>query len=292
MRHTRLGAGNLHQPINQQLNKTVPTHLNTLNLTEYQTRSGSSLRFDREQGSRFAKFVAGDFNPLHDVEARRFCVPGDLLFVSLLSQYGVAAETSVEFDGMVDEKDEFEMPESIGERFELSGADGKNFLTLLMSGQRVPAGAFVDALSMRYVQFSGKTFPDILVPLMKQNAVMLNPARPLVIYKNMSISLNDQCFDTTTENVLAASDSGFDDLQLELDDDQTRLELQGKKGEAILNFTIQLKGVEIGTGRKKMILGGLRTYEQAAIDDVVQQYRERKMGNEIGEFAVEESVLC
>lgn len=254
--------------------------MNTLNLADYQTRSGNKLRFGRDQGSRFAKSVAGDFNPLHDVEARRFCVPGDLLFVSLLSQYGVAAETSVEFDGMVDEKHEFEMPETIDEKFELSSADGKNFLTLRMSGARMPASPFVDALSMRYVQFSGKTFPDILVPLMQQNAVMLNPARPLVIYKNMSISLNEQCFDSADDNELLNNESGangFDQLQLELDQEQTKLELQGKKGEAILNFTIQLKGVEIGTGRKNMILGGLKAYEQAAIDEVVQQYRDRKL---------------
>ena len=251
--------------------------MNTLNLADYQTRSGNRLRFERDQGSRFAKTVAGDFNPLHDVEARRFCVPGDLLFVSLLSRYGVAAETSVEFDGMVDEKHEFEMPENIGEKFELSSADGKIFLTLLMSGQRMPASPFVEALSMRYVQFSGKTFPDILVPLMQQNEVMLNPARPLVIYKNMTISLHEQCFDTAGDNVLGNDKSGFDDLQLELDQQQTKLELQGKKGEAILNFTIQLNGVEIGTGRKNMILGGLRAYEQAVIDDVVHQYRERKI---------------
>ena len=168
------------------------------------------MRFERDQGSRFAKFVAGDFNPLHDVEARRYCVPGDLLFVSLLSQYGVAAETSVEFDGMVDEKHKFEMPETIGDKFELASTDGKNFLTLHMSGTRMPASAFVDALSLRYVQFSGKTFPDILVPLMQQNDVMLNPTRPLVIYKNMSISLHQQCFDTAADKMLASDESGFD----------------------------------------------------------------------------------
>jgi hypothetical protein len=40
----------------------------------------SDISIVAEQASMFAKEVAHDFNPLNDVEAKRFCVPGDLLF--------------------------------------------------------------------------------------------------------------------------------------------------------------------------------------------------------------------
>ena len=68
-----------------------------MNLELFQTRDGDKLRYSQEQASRFAKEVAGDFNPLHDVGSRRFCVPGDLLFVTLLSEYGVAAAPGLNF---------------------------------------------------------------------------------------------------------------------------------------------------------------------------------------------------
>ncbi len=38
--------------------------------------------------------------------------------------------------------------------------------------------------------FSGHTFPDILVKLMADNSVMINPARPMVMYQSMSIDLH------------------------------------------------------------------------------------------------------
>ncbi len=49
-------------------------------LNKYYSESDTGIQFTREQASNFAKFVAGDFNPLHDPENKMFCVPGDLLF--------------------------------------------------------------------------------------------------------------------------------------------------------------------------------------------------------------------
>ena len=42
------------------------------------------------QASQFAKEIAGDFNPIHDPDARRFCVPGDLLFAIVLARFGLS----------------------------------------------------------------------------------------------------------------------------------------------------------------------------------------------------------
>ena len=50
--------------------------------------SAGCYEVSAEQGSRFAKEVAGDFNPIHDHDSKRFCVPGDLLFAIALSDFG------------------------------------------------------------------------------------------------------------------------------------------------------------------------------------------------------------
>ena len=51
-----------------------------MQLDEYYSDGNGHIAISREQASDFAKGVAGDFNPIHDVDAKRFCVPGDLLF--------------------------------------------------------------------------------------------------------------------------------------------------------------------------------------------------------------------
>lgn len=246
-----------------------------MNLAEYQSLSDNVLRFTREQASRFAKQVAGDFNPLHDIDSRRFCVPGDLLFVSLLDRYGLAAVTSVVFAGMVDEEVTFDLPESISENFDLVGHNGNHYLSFVTSGERIPSNVCIAALAQRYVEFSGLAFPDILVPLMESHGVMINPTRPLVIYKNMKIELTSEGND-----FFAVSDAGsnststLDNLALEMSD--STLDVQGKKGEVALRFVIKSNDILLGRGVKEMILGGLRPYDQSTIDDIVKQYNEWK----------------
>ena len=70
-------------------------------LSDYYAIDTSGLRISAEQASDFAKTVAGDFNPLHDPDNRRFCVPGDLLFTVLLQHYGINQRMQFRFSGMV-----------------------------------------------------------------------------------------------------------------------------------------------------------------------------------------------
>ena len=55
-----------------------------MNMDKYYHLENSNLSFTRQQGSDFAKLVAHDFNPIHDPESKRFCVPGDLLFAVMI----------------------------------------------------------------------------------------------------------------------------------------------------------------------------------------------------------------
>ena len=67
-------------------------------LDSFYTRSGAhQYTVSAEQGSTFAKNIAGDFNPIHDAESKRFCVPGDLLFALALQEYGLHQRMDFQF---------------------------------------------------------------------------------------------------------------------------------------------------------------------------------------------------
>jgi len=230
-----------------------------MNISNYFNRENNRISFTRQQASSFAKGVAGDFNPIHDEDAKRFCVPGDLLFSVFLSQYGVSQEMKFEFAGMVGDSIALILPQETAESYSLLGDNDKNYMDIFVSGEQTQDSSFISALSEKYVQFSGQTFPHILVPLMEQEGVMINPSRPLVIYKNMEIHLDK----LSGENI-------------ELELKKSILQKNGKKGEVRLEFTIQSDGEEIGHGAKNLLLSGLRDYDQAQLDEIVLSYNQWK----------------
>jgi hypothetical protein len=230
-----------------------------VDLSKYYSLRGGNLSFSRAQSSAFAKQVAGDFNPIHNPDAKRFCVPGDLLFSVVLQLSGVRQSMHFDFAGMVSEKTALVFPDPGADNFSLCDAQGKHYLDVSMAGEATQEGEFVHDLMSSYVLFSGHTFPDILVDLMQKNNVMINPDRPLVIYKSMTIALD----------TLAGRE-----LSLELED--ASLAVEGKKGNVHLRFSIGAGGKKIGHGEKVMLLGGLREYDQVKIDDIVNQYAQWK----------------
>ena len=68
-----------------------------MNIKSYFSEGVQTISYTRRQASTFAKLEAGDFNPLHDEDAKRFVVPGDLLFATLLSRVGLSAKLMVQF---------------------------------------------------------------------------------------------------------------------------------------------------------------------------------------------------
>ena len=105
-----------------------------MQLTDYFSLDTDRLHFSREQSSAFAKRIAGDFNPIHDIDAKRFCVPGDLLFAVFLHRYGVRQSMEFEFAGMVSDSTELLLPNSIDDEFSLDDTQGKNYLNVKRSG--------------------------------------------------------------------------------------------------------------------------------------------------------------
>lgn len=230
-----------------------------MNLNEYFKLDDGTLSFEPARASEFAKQVAGDFNPLHNPSNKRFCVPGDLLFSVLLNQYGLNANFAVEFLGMVDGGTAVTMPTELGSEQRLCDTRDREVLVVSCSGEKTEDATFISELTEQYVRFSGKTFPDVLEPLMRDNNVMINPSRPLIIYQSMQLSLT--ALSGTNLNVELAG---------------AELLVEGRKGTVQLAFTLKSGNERIGTGAKSMVLGGLRTYDAIAMQGAVDDYNALK----------------
>ena len=224
----------------------------------YQDLDGT-IQVSREQASDFAKSIAGDFNPIHDVDAKRFCVPGDLLFALVLSKYGISQHMHFTFSGMVGDGVELVFPEMTDADIVIKDSADKAYLSIEHSGDNNPNPDLIENLSRRYVEFSGQTFPHILVPLMAEHNVMVNPARPLVIYESMTINI-DQLNISEPELTLTES----------------KLAVEGKRGSVSLKFSVSDNGKIVGSGEKTMVMSGLREFEQGAIDQLVNDYAAHK----------------
>jgi len=229
-------------------------------IEQYCPIDNEQISFTRQQGSDFAKKVADDFNPLHNIEAKRFCVPGDLLFSVIIAKSGLHKEMSFNFSGMVSDGIALTFPNEVINDFDIVDSKNKTYLTVEASGEKTHCSSLINALTKAYVNFSGHTFPDILVKLMTENNVMINPARPMVMYQCMKISL--ERLDITTLTLKLA---------------KTSLAIEGKRGDAWLEFDLISEGEIVGHGKKHMLLSGLREYCQDNVDGMVEQYKNSKI---------------
>jgi len=227
-------------------------------LQSFYSSDQDSISISAEQGSDFAKSVSNDFNPIHDTDSKRFCVPGDLLFALVLQRYGLSQQMSFNFSGMVAADTALCFPPSVGEDFRIVDDRDKCYLEVSRCGDTAANMDLIEQLVKVYVLFSGQNFPHILVPLMAEHRVMINPGRPLVIYDSMSLQLDKLTLTKPTVELA-----------------KTSLRVDGKRGEAQLQFRFMDEGRIVGTGVKKLILSGLREYQQGAIDSMVADYLTR-----------------
>ncbi len=228
-------------------------------LEDFYSEDNSKVIFSRQQASDFAKNIAGDFNPIHDTDAKRFCVPGDLLFSLVLAKFGLSQKMRFVFSGMVNDGVALNFPDTDSATLDIVDGKGKKYLSLERSGNTTRDKALIRDLTYRCVQFSGQTFPHVLIPLMSEQQVMLNPNRPLVIYESMTIDLDRL---------------NFENPQLEL----TRpiLEVDGKRGNVRLEFRVKADGETVGRGEKAMVISGLLAYDEAKVQAMVDNYASRK----------------
>lgn len=224
-----------------------------MNIEPYISRDGNQFSVSRQQGSDFAKTLAGDFNPLHDADAKRFVVPGDLLFSLIAKEYGIASQITLHFAGMVNDTSPFSLAKQ-DDQIDVVVAD-KVMTSATFSGERHQQAGFIDQLISAYVAFSGQAYPHILVPVMRQAQVMINPSRPMVMYQTMSLSLD-----------------AFLPGLLTLEASEHEFKVDGKRGDMSLNFKVMVDGQVIGHGRKHMLLSGLRPFDEAQVAALSEQY--------------------
>jgi len=228
-------------------------------LDSFHSKEDGFIQITADQASEFAKGVSDDFNPIHDPDSRRFCVPGDLLFALVLANYGISQSMSFSFKGMVGALTPLAFPDTDAPKLEIVNDKGKEFLNVERSGEVSQSPRLIEAMIRNYVVFSGHNFPGILVPLMAEHKVMINPARPLVIYEGMSFKLQHLDFSNPELELAKAS-----------------LQVSGKRGDVELHFNITDAGRPVGTGLKKLVLSGLRDYEEPAMQGMCDLYYARK----------------
>ncbi len=231
-----------------------------MHLTEYYSEQNGSFSFSQLQASNFAKLVANDYNNIHDVNSRRFCVPGDLLFALSLTKFGLYPSMKIEFKDMVKNDISLQFTRVDEVNTAITGEEDKEFMTLASSGDPVTEPALITKVIKDYVRFSGENFPTLLVPLLKEKSLMLSPTRALAMYKNMSIDLQTRKLSNPTI-AFAGSD----------------IDVQGKRATVILKFNFIQDDEIVGTGQKEMILSGLIPFQQEVVDGVIRDYEAQKL---------------
>jgi len=226
-------------------------------LEKFSSQHDNTIVISAQQGSDFAKTISDDFNPIHDPLNKRFCVPGDLLFALAVERYGLSAAMDFHFSGLVSSDTPLVFPSKFSNKIAIVDERGKEYLEVKQIGARIPNNGNVEQLIGTYVRFSGHNFPHILVPLMAEKGVMINPQRPLVIYQSMSLEFEHLNFESPS-------------LQLS----RSSLAVEDKRGNVDLHFKIFDGDQVIGSGVKHLILSGLRPYQQSAVDDMVSTYLE------------------
>jgi len=206
------------------------------------------------QASQFAKEIAGDFNPIHDPDARRFCVPGDLLFAIVLASFGLSENMTFRFRSLLGENVPLKFVET-EDTIEVCDDAGKVYIEVDRSGATTNDQQLIEAITRAYVAASGKNFPHTLKPLMESNGVMFNPDRPMVMYESMSLAL--------------------DSLELpspELELHNATLEEAGKRGNVFLEYRLTADGKPVGEVTKRLVLSGLRPYSEEAMAGVIEEF--------------------
>ncbi len=227
-------------------------------LKDFVSQVEPGFAFSRRQASAFAKEVADDYNPIHNEDAKRFCVPGDLLFAYVLSQVGLHQKMRCTFSGMVGGDVPLHL-EHLDNEVRILDGGGKQYLDVCFDGQASGDLVLIEELVRRYVRFSGQNFPHILGPLLQEQNVMVNPARPLVMYQSMAVDLKR-----------------LDLVAPQVELSGAELAVVGKRGNVRLRFNFVENGDIVGTGEKEMVVSGMVPYDQAGMDSMISLYHSLK----------------
>ncbi len=238
---------------------TLKLVMNTMFLNKFYDIHDGNISIAAEQASMFAKEIAHDFNPLHDVDAKRFCIPGDLLFSLALNKYGLSQNMNFTFSGMVGHGILLNFPDTDEDKIDINDNQGKTYLQIERSGAKSLDSALIEGFTRDYVAFSGQNFPCVLVPLLARENVMFNINRPLVIYESMTLSFQHLNFSVASIEML-----------------EPKIDVNGKRATAFLHFQIKSGDNVVGYGFKKLAISVPSNYEAEPMQAFVEEYLVRK----------------
>ena len=225
-------------------------------LKDFYNTQEEGIMIASTQASTFAKEIAHDFNPLHDVDAKRFCVPGDLLFSLALEKYGLSHFT---FAGMVGHDVLLKFPDTDAKQIDINDKQGKTYLQVERSGEVSRDNGLIESFIRDYVAFSGQNFPYVLVPLLEREKVMFSLSRPLVIYESMTLTFDHLDFKQASVEML-----------------EPTIEVDGKRATAFLYFQMNADDKSVGKGFKKIAISVPSAYEAEPMQAFVDEYLNRK----------------
>jgi uncharacterized protein DUF3581 len=224
-------------------------------LERYHSIQDGKVLITARQGSRFAKEIAGDFNPIHNLDARRFCVPGDLLFALLVSHFGLFRQMTFHFRSLLGDSVPLIFREEEDGLIRVYDDRGKVYIEVEHHGESTRDQNIIEHLIRSYVAASGKNFPHTLKPLMEDQGVMFNPDRPMIMYQSMHLALDT-----------------LDAPEPELELGHAELLPDGKRGNVSLDYRLMSQGAEKGKVSKKLVVSGLRAYDAQAMEEVVEHF--------------------
>lgn len=224
-------------------------------LERYHSVQDGHVLISATQASRFAKEVAGDFNPIHNPDARRFCVPGDLLFALLVARFGLSRDMTFHFRSLLGENVPLVFREDNDGVIRVYDDKDKVYIEVEHGGESTQDETVIANFIRCYVAASGKNFPHTLKPLMESEGVMFNPDRPMIMYQSMSLTLD-------------TLDAPHPDLELH----NAELKPEGKRGNVSLDYRLITGGKTAGEVSKKLVVSGLRDYDPDAMDAVVEEF--------------------
>lgn len=228
-------------------------------LDAFYTQRDGHIEVTASQASRFAKEVAGDFNPIHDPDSRRFCVPGDLLFSLVLEKVGLYPRMSFKFSSMVGGNAQLLIQQDEPGKARVMEVGGKCVLEASFAGPATQDKVLVEAFARQYVAFSGLNFPHYMKPLFERHGVMFHPQRPLVIYDSMDFEL-----DTLDVDLPVLEHAG------------SEMKVDGRRAEMILRFQLTNEQRQVGTGSKHLLISGMRPYDAQVMDEVITIFNQLK----------------
>ena len=195
------------------------------------------------------------------VREHRSGMVSDLLFALVLRYYGLSSSMSVSFRGMVGHDASLIFPETDTGAVQIADRAGNVYLEMERSGAILDDPSITEAFIRRYAAFSGRNFPEFLEPLMRQQGVMFNPSRPMVLYDSMTFSLQ------------AGPSPGLD---MEISD--ASLDVAGRRADEWLHFRISDGDRPVGTGSKKVVISGLQPWDEARMQAFIHDYAARRDG--------------